>query len=260
LHNLAVSSRPQHAVFWQLQQDVAPRGRLDRDRSADTVVVGGGMAGLMCALRLAQAGQSVVLLERHLCGGGATGRSSGFVTPDSELELNQLVARWGAVAAKRLWELVTSGVESIRAAVEQFQIPCDLREQDSLFIANSASRIPSVAAEHEARTRFGYASRLYRREELAGVIGSDAFHGAVRYSGTLAINAFRFCRTMRDVLEAQGVLVCEQTEVTNIDAGAVRAGPHTVHARSIAVWPITVFRGHWAKSPEPFIRFRPSSR
>lgn len=47
--------------------------------SADCVVVGGGIAGLMCALRVASAGMKTVLVERDRLGAGATTSNHGIV-------------------------------------------------------------------------------------------------------------------------------------------------------------------------------------
>jgi sarcosine oxidase subunit beta len=47
--------------------------------SADVIVVGAGVQGASLAFHLARRGARVVILERATVGGGATGRSSGFV-------------------------------------------------------------------------------------------------------------------------------------------------------------------------------------
>src|SRR5690242_14433944 len=70
---------------------------------ADAVVVGGGVAGLTCSRQLKAAGARVVLLEREFCGAGASGRSSGFVTPAAEIDLASLVGSRGTDEARRLW-------------------------------------------------------------------------------------------------------------------------------------------------------------
>lgn len=61
----------------------------------DVLIIGGGAAGLAAALRFIGIGKKVVLLERNICGGSSTGKSAGFLTPDSELELSQLLRRYG---------------------------------------------------------------------------------------------------------------------------------------------------------------------
>lgn len=72
--------------------------------SADFAIVGGGVAGLSVAQALLELapGARVALLERVFCGSGASGLSSGFVTPDSELQVAQLVRRFGTSVARQL--------------------------------------------------------------------------------------------------------------------------------------------------------------
>jgi gamma-glutamylputrescine oxidase len=46
---------------------------------AEVCIVGGGLAGLTAAVRLARSGRSVVLLEAQRVAWGASGRNGGFV-------------------------------------------------------------------------------------------------------------------------------------------------------------------------------------
>ena len=79
--------------------------------TADIVIVGGGAAGLAAAMRVSGAGKDVVLLERNICGGSTTGKSSGFLTPDSDLELQQLERRFGRDGARVCGDAPVRGVE-----------------------------------------------------------------------------------------------------------------------------------------------------
>jgi len=92
-------------VYWYGQRPRPTRALppLTNDTKTEVVVVGGGVAGLACAQALNEQGRKVVLLEKESCGSGASGRSSGFITPDSEMELSDLVRNRGAERAKRLW-------------------------------------------------------------------------------------------------------------------------------------------------------------
>ena len=84
----------------------------------DAIVIGGGPAGSTAAALIAEKGHKVLLLERDFCGSGASGRSSGFITPDSEMELSDLVRNRGIDRARSLWEFVVAGVDGIRANIE----------------------------------------------------------------------------------------------------------------------------------------------
>lgn len=91
-------------IFWYKNRHGATSSALSQNLETEIAVIGGGMAGLMCALRLQELGKKVVLLEKDFCGGGASGKSSGFSSPDSELELTDLVENHGEETGKTLWE------------------------------------------------------------------------------------------------------------------------------------------------------------
>jgi gamma-glutamylputrescine oxidase len=82
--------------WWYLQRAREHSAPLDRRITADALVVGGGVAGLHAALRFCDAGAEVVLVESGFCGSGMSGKSSGFLAPDGEVDLGQLIAQFGA--------------------------------------------------------------------------------------------------------------------------------------------------------------------
>ena len=226
-----------HRIFWHEQRRRAVQALppLAEDERADVVVVGGGVAGLACAQALNAQGRRVVLLERAVCGSGASGRSSGFVTPDSELGLSTLIRSRGIKRAKRLWEFVVSGVDDIRENIERHNIDCDFQVQDSLFLAASPRGASRVIDEHEARTRVGYDSTLYDAQTIRSVLGSDECCGGVRYPGTFGINAFQYCQDLRDILREAGVVIHEQTCATEVHAGMVVANGFSVRADAVVL-------------------------
>lgn len=61
--------------------DIVDYPTLERDLSADVVVVGAGLAGSSLALHLAEAGVKVAVLEARQPGWGASGRNAGHVLP-----------------------------------------------------------------------------------------------------------------------------------------------------------------------------------
>ena len=79
----------------------------------DVLIVGGGFSGISAAAEFLRKGLSVVLIEKNIVGGSSSGRSAGFLTPDSELELHQLVRRYGSKAAGEIWEAPCRGIERL---------------------------------------------------------------------------------------------------------------------------------------------------
>lgn len=201
--------------------------------SCDVVVVGGGMAGLHAAQQLVEGGKSVVLLERNICGGSSTGKSAGFLTPDSELELHQLIRRFGPEGGKKVWEMASRGIERIVTNVKTYQMNCDLLEQDSLFLGIGSSGLHAVREEADTREKAGYASTVYEGGKLRSVINAKGYSAGIRYSGTYAINPLLYAQELKAVLLKKGVRVYESTAVTEILGHKVKTHLGSVEATSI---------------------------
>ncbi|MFN7762700.1 MAG: FAD-dependent oxidoreductase, partial [Pseudanabaena sp.] len=57
----------------------------------DVLIIGGGIIGLATAIALSQKGAKVTVVERDLCGRGATWAAAGMLAPEAErLEGNLL--------------------------------------------------------------------------------------------------------------------------------------------------------------------------
>src|SRR5438067_1573496 len=192
------------------------------DTTADVVIVGGGAAGLAAAMRFREAGKDVVLLERNICGGSTTGKSAGFLTPDSELELNQLERRFGLDGAREVWNAPVRGVELMRGYVEKHGIDCDLIPLDSLFLGKGGRGRAAVAEEAEAREQLGFPATHYGEDELPTVLGSRSYSAGVRYPGTFGVNGMRYAQGMKSALLRAGARVHEASEVTAIEGHTVR--------------------------------------
>jgi len=75
--NRRASTAASTASYW-LAQPREPIVRRTVRGTADVAVVGGGVTGCACALRLAEHGLRVRLYEAREVAGGASGRNGGF--------------------------------------------------------------------------------------------------------------------------------------------------------------------------------------
>ena len=220
-------------TYWSEQTPDEPATRAQGELRADVVVIGGGLTGLGVADRVCAAGRSVILLEADRCGCGATGRSSGFVTPDSELELSELVRRFGVRDATLLWQHASEACASIRAAAERSRPICDLIDADSLYVASSRRGARAITAEHEARQRLGFPSRLYQGAPLAGLLGGAQYQAGVRGAGTFGINGLAWAQSQKRELASRGVRIFEESRVLRFEADAVYTPEAVVRAPAI---------------------------
>lgn len=224
----------QDQVFWYLNRpsDVTC---LRTSLEADVVIIGAGMAGLTTAQAFAHKNKNVVLLEAYYCGAGASGKSSGFVTPNSEVSLSEFIERYGDVGGKNIWASIDAGVKYIQDNIQRYSIDCDYEQQDSLFVANTARAVKKLREEDENLQKFFTSPGFVEKQELSYVLGSDKYHGGVIYKDTFGMNAYKYCQAMKKILLQQGVHIFEETPVLDFKNNSVMTLHGTVKAKNIIV-------------------------
>jgi len=88
--------------LWQVEQPWEGFPQLEGDAAADVVVIGAGVTGCACALRLAQGGASVLVVEADRVASGASGRNGGFASAGTGLGLRDAAAQIGMPQALAL--------------------------------------------------------------------------------------------------------------------------------------------------------------
>lgn len=100
---------PNHSPWIQQLNRTRPVVPLDKNTSADVVIVGGGIAGVVTAFfALRNSDKTVILLEADKIAHGATGHNAGQITSYFERPLYELVEEFGL-------ELAIDGQKSIES-------------------------------------------------------------------------------------------------------------------------------------------------
>lgn len=127
--------------YWYAQaldydSHVAPA--LNSDIDADVCIIGGGYLGLWTAIRLKRenAGLKVVVVERDLCGGGASGRNGGVAT-NWWAKFLSLVKLCGHDEAFRICSAAESAIDEIGEFCEQNGIDAQYRKEGWIWSASS---------------------------------------------------------------------------------------------------------------------------
>lgn len=206
---------------------------LKEDVKCDVLIIGGGAAGLAAGARFTGAGKRVVLLERNICGGSSTGKSAGFLTPDSELELSQLVRRFGIEGAKDLWDVPIRGIDLMLSLIKSGGIECDLQRQDSLFLGKGTSGLKDVREEAKSRSTLGYEFEIYEGDSVRSVIGSTRYSAAIRYKGAYGLDGLRYAQGVKRMLLGAGTDIYESSEVIGFSGHTAKTHMGSVTADQV---------------------------
>lgn len=123
-----------HTSLWlDTVTDIRRYPILAENTTADVVVVGGGIVGVLTAWHLARHGLSVVLLEKNHIGTGDTGLTTGFLTRVPDASLHRLVTIYGIDAVAKFFRETTAAQKQLLDLIEKENIACDLVRCNSYF-------------------------------------------------------------------------------------------------------------------------------
>ncbi|MFI7006543.1 NAD(P)/FAD-dependent oxidoreductase [Streptomyces sp. NPDC050145] len=182
------------------------------DVECDVAVVGGGLGGMAAALRLAELGQDVVLVEADLCGWGASARNAGYITPTLGSD-PRILNRFYGDRVRGLYKFAGHSVDFTEKLISRHGIDCGYRQTGNIAAAPTAAAFRRMAAHTKSgrRSVVGDAAQL-------GI--PPAFPGGLHINVGGILNPGQFALGVREVVRASGVRVFERSPVTSVtDSG-----------------------------------------
>lgn len=212
---------------------------LQGDVVADVCVVGGGFSGLNTALELAERGMSVVLLEAHKIGWGASGRNGGQLIRGVGHGLDQFEGVIGKDGVRQMKLMGLEAVEIVRQRVERFNIACDLT-WGYCDLANKPRDLEGFAEEAQELRDLGYRheTRLLQANEVHTVVGSDRYVGGFIDMGSGHLHPLNLALGEAAAAAQLGAKLFEHSAVTRIDYGPevrVHTAQGSVRAKTLVL-------------------------
>jgi glycine/D-amino acid oxidase-like deaminating enzyme len=203
--------------------DLTPRLSLEGDATADVAILGAGYTGLWTAYYLlrAEPGLRVVLLEREICGFGASGRNGAWCAPGLNISLGRLERLHGFEAARRTYAAVDEAVDEVGRVAVAEGLDIDWRRGGELIVSRGPHETPALEAELRELERFGFGERyqLLDRAQLRDRLRVAGGEAALYTPHAAAIQPAKLARGLARVVERLGATIYERTDVSDYRAG-----------------------------------------
>ena len=222
--------------IWLNTADIAARQPLTADAEADVCVVGAGIAGLTTAYLLAEAGQSVIVLEDGEIGSGETGRTTAHLVNALDDRYSDLERLHGSEGAHLAADSHTKAIDRIEAIVRHEQIACDFERLDGYLFVPPGDDVTVLDAELEAAHRAGLTT--VTRVARAPLSSFDT-GPCLRFPQQAQFHPMKYLAGLARAIERRGGRIHTQTHATDIRGGAQAeiktASGRTVRARAVVV-------------------------
>jgi glycine/D-amino acid oxidase-like deaminating enzyme len=207
--------------FWleTCGDELRPRAALAGSTAADVAILGGGYTGLWTAYYLLRAEPSlrVVIIERDVCGFGASGRNGAWCAPGLNISLSRLEKLHGHDAARAAYQAVFDAVDEVGRVARDEALNIDWRRGGELTVARGPHETPQLEHGLAELARFGFDDRY-------GLLDANGLDERLRISGATgalytpdaaAIQPAKLVRGLARVVERLGATIYEQTAVTD---------------------------------------------
>lgn len=186
--------------------------------SADVAIVGAGYTGLSAALRLAQRGANVAVLEAERVGFGASSRNGGMALTGLKVGPGALVRRYGKLAARTFFEASLAALEALEQLIETERIACAYSRAGHLEVARSDRHFDALVQTQRLLERvFNHRVRVIARRELGDEIGSTFFAGGLLDERSGGLDPYRYVLGLAGAARRAGAVIAEGAAVRRIE-------------------------------------------
>lgn len=195
---------------------------LTQDVTADLVVIGGGYTGLSAALRAAQDGARVVLIEAREFGHGGSGRNVGLVNAGLWLAPDKITSRLGHTVGTRLSRLLAGAPDLVFDLIARHTIACEPVRNGTLHCAHAPRGMASLTSRHAQLVAQGAPVQLLTRDKAVEQVGSDQVYGALLDPRAGTIQPLAYALGLARAAQQAGATLYQNSPATRVAHAANR--------------------------------------
>ncbi len=207
--------------IWSDTSSLPQFPRLDGDHSADVLIIGGGMAGILCAWKLKKAGVNCCLVEADQIGRGITEFTTAKITLLHGLIYHKLIRKYGVEKARMYLDANQNALNDYRNLCNS--IDCDWQEQDAYTYSLHDPKL--IEQELDALEKLHCPASFAEALPLPFSVA-----GSVRLPGQAQFHPLKFLASI-----SRDLPIYEHTQVTELAPHVAKTDRGTIRADKMIV-------------------------
>lgn len=219
------------ASIWQEGSFSSQQPPLVGNLQTEILIIGGGMAGVLCALHLKEAGKKVTVVEANRIGYGVTARTTAVLTAQHDYLYQDMIRDFNMETAKAYLHANVKAVSNFRKLSER--IPCDFEDMPSIqFTAGEPERLYREAT---IVNRLGFPAKF--QEDVSMPVKAS---GAVLYPDMAQFHPMKFLTGA-----AKELSIFENSRVLQLKGTTAYFARGTIRAEKVIVATHFPFINRW---------------
>lgn len=209
--------------LWSESVSLKKYNSLDRDISVNTVVIGGGIAGLLTAYKLNKREIDTVLIEADRICSGQTKNTTAKITSQHGVIYSKILSFYGQEAAKEYADANQKAISEYEHIIKSDNIRCGFERKNAVLYAMNDKKI--IEKEFEAAKAAGIDCYTENRIELPFPVQS-----ALVFRNQAQFNPLEFLSSISEQLR-----IFEKTKAIKIENGTVITDKGNITAENIVL-------------------------
>lgn len=207
--------------LWSDYADFNSFPELNEDINTDVLIVGGGIAGLLCAYELENRGIDYILIEKNKICSKVSENTTAKVTCQHGLIYGKIVDKYGYEFARMYYEANNNALNKIRLLSKRYT--CDFENKTSFVYSMNNEKI--LHKESEVLSRLGVKSDISYNLRLPFKV-----KGAVKIQNQGQFNPCMFLSKISRKLK-----IYENTEAVEYSPGKIKTKRGEIKAKKIII-------------------------
>lgn len=208
-------------AIWESGVNMPEFPPLNYDLKTDVLIVGGGMAGILCAHMLEQAGVDYILVEADRICNGVTRNTTAKITSQHGLIYNKLVRQYGKKIARGYWEANEAAIGEYEKLAQS--IDCDFQKADNYIYTKG--NLQALQAEKAALSSLAIPAKIVKDLPLPFPV-----KGAICFENQAQFHPLKFAAGI-----AKDLRIYEDTPVREFVGNRVITDYGTITASKIII-------------------------
>lgn len=180
---------------------------LDHEATCDMAIIGGGFTGCSAALRLAENGVNVTVLEAEFSGFGGSGRNVGLTNAGLWIGPDDVVKAMGSQYGERLNEILSNAPSVVHQLIEDHNINCEALRNGTLHLAHSEKGMDDLKKKIDQNAKRGIELDLLDKEATFELSAAENYLGAILDKRAGTIQPLEYCYGLMRAAEKAGATI-----------------------------------------------------
>ncbi|HPF45583.1 MAG: FAD-binding oxidoreductase [Alphaproteobacteria bacterium] len=189
---------------------------LSDDQKVDVAIIGGGFTGSSAALRLAEAGTDVAVVEAEYCGFGGSGRNVGLTNAGLWINPEDVEKAIGKRHGAALNQFLSRAPDLVHDLIDEHEIECDALRNGTLHLAHDEKGLKALEEKAWQINARGGSVMLLDKAATFKLTAAENYLGAIHDMRAGTIQPLEYCHGLMKAAKKAGAKVFTSSPVLSL--------------------------------------------